>query len=248
MILHPAPRVREIYPHVYMFSFENQYDVNMHFLRYQEFYESPNPDFRNATFNLVDYMRWYSIDRTGAGGLGIFSYPNDWSGFNVPCWVFSKLFYDLGIPDENIYDRNMREAFEAIKAIEGDHVFYIVGCVELGAALEHELAHGLWYVSPDYQAEMRGAVAWLKHTHVEVYNALRHTLVTEGYCADVVEDEINAYIATGFSEALLAPIVATGCTDETLSLIKERFTEIFARYSKDAQLPWIIDRAQDTPS
>ena len=33
-------KIKEVRPYVFLFEFTDQYDMSMHFLRYQEFYES----------------------------------------------------------------------------------------------------------------------------------------------------------------------------------------------------------------
>lgn len=58
----------------------DSWDLAMTFLRMQEWYESPNPKFARKHFTLEEYMRWYQK----AYGNGAFTYPKDWTGFNVP--------------------------------------------------------------------------------------------------------------------------------------------------------------------
>lgn len=57
---------------------KDSWDLAMTFLRMQEWYESPK--FHHKHFTLEAYMRWYQK----AYGKGTFSYPKDWTGFNVP--------------------------------------------------------------------------------------------------------------------------------------------------------------------
>jgi len=41
-------------------QFDDEYDLALHFLRAQEFYESPNEKFRGQPFNIWDYIKWHS--------------------------------------------------------------------------------------------------------------------------------------------------------------------------------------------
>src|SRR5690348_11995408 len=93
---------------VYLLVFDNGYDLAMHFCRYQEFYESQNPDFNGKNFSMFDFMRWYSLENKTRSNKDFmcFTYPEDWAGFNIPSWVFTKLLV-MGIPDVNKYDQFM---------------------------------------------------------------------------------------------------------------------------------------------
>lgn len=44
---------------IYLLCFDDRYDCCMYFLRYQEYYESPNQKFYRKQFTIVSYMDWY---------------------------------------------------------------------------------------------------------------------------------------------------------------------------------------------
>jgi hypothetical protein len=67
-------------PHVYLFTFDSQYDLCMSFVRMQEFYESDSNKFRGKYFTLEKYMDYWSKKF----GNGVFTYTKDWNGFNLP--------------------------------------------------------------------------------------------------------------------------------------------------------------------
>ena len=113
-------QLKEILPHVYHVRFESRYQLAMHFLRAQEYYESPK--YRGKLFTLVDFMEWYS----GEYGEGAFTYPLDWSGFNCPDWVLAAIYEDE-LEDENKYDRRMRELYFGIPEANADATFYLIG-------------------------------------------------------------------------------------------------------------------------
>ena len=58
--------------------YADQRTLALAFVRMQEFYESPR--FCGRVFTLEEFSTWYSQ----ACGHGEFTYPEDWSGFNVP--------------------------------------------------------------------------------------------------------------------------------------------------------------------
>src|ERR1019366_973309 len=102
--------IKEIKSNIFLVKFKLQYDLCLTFLRYQEFYESPNKRFRNHSFTIIDFMSWYS----SAFGNGIFTYPNDWNGFNFPDYIVPAVI-SAGIPDKNIYDETILNIYSVCK-------------------------------------------------------------------------------------------------------------------------------------
>jgi hypothetical protein len=187
-----------LFDRVYRMHFKCRYDLNMTFLRYQEFYESPNGKFYGSKFTIVEYMEWYTKehdpdDRT-------FTYPKDWSGFNIPVPVI-KSVHDKGIDDPNHYDRLMMRIYKRIVKECGDDNAYLIGTYEnkdnkkeSTSTLRHELAHALYSINAKYKAAVDEALdAMPKGLWKEMTAVLRH----EGYNAGVFHDELQAYIATG---------------------------------------------------
>src|SRR5260221_11581605 len=113
--------IKEVRPRIFLFEFSNHYDMCMHFLRYQEFYESSSPRFRGKSFELLDFMKWYTYKYGG----GSFSYPNDWNGFNIPGDIIQKV-NSLGINDRNIYDYEMMMAWNKCNTEANGEKFYII--------------------------------------------------------------------------------------------------------------------------
>lgn len=208
-------RFRELIPHVYHLDFDNQYDLAMNFLRYQEYYEGL--EFHKKIFTLVDYMEWYSKTqcdwKTKKKGPGrMFSYAADWSGFNIPRWALEEVFPK--IEDWNKYDDFMHTVFNLIKEKEGDRVFYLIGTYAGGASakdpegeaiLDHEVAHALFTVDRDYRiAVYRLLTLWDSepgHKGEELESA-KEVLKLMGYHKTTVVDEIHAYCATGLCDDL----------------------------------------------
>lgn len=186
--------IKEVKPRIFLFEFSNNYDMCMHFLRYQEFYESASPKFRGKEFTIFDFMKWYSAKYGG----GSFTYPNDWNGFNIPGDLIFNMWNQHLIPDKNIYDFAMYMAWKDCYAKYGDAKFYIIGVVRGNNALSHEIAHGLFYLNSEYNKEMKALVKGLDPS---IRKTINEGLKKLGYTPKVYVDETQAYMSTGLSEA-----------------------------------------------
>ncbi len=200
-------RLETLYPGIFHLRFANAYDCAMHFVRYQENYESPV--WRDKVFTLVEYMDWYAKtqsenweNKTTAQRekFEMFSYPSDWGGFNVPSYVFDRL--DLHtIPDINTYDEFMQSVVGLIRSTGVDK-FYLIGTTdgpESDGYLDHEISHGLIYTNEPYRL---AAEALLEAVDFTVVTRITDGLLSGGYCEEVMVDECIAYLATGLSTEL----------------------------------------------
>lgn len=212
--------LQEIRPQIFLMSFKNRYDLAMYFLRYQEFYESPSPTYRGQAFEILDFMRWYSLEY----GNGVFTYPDDWAGFNISGNIIKQV-WDLGITDRNKYDYEMWQIYQKCQEqTKGD--FYLIGTAsdekENVITLEHEVAHGFFYTLPIYKEEMIKLVQALS---VELYDSLIAQLENSGYTSEVYVDEIQAYMATGL------PMYADdSALYKKLEKAQIPFTKLFKQY------------------
>jgi len=227
MLTHDKYRLQVVFDHVYLLQFEEQYDLNMHFLRLQEFYESTNPLFRGRHFKILDYMRWYSLERDGAKGY--FSYHDDWAGFNVPSHVFDEVYRKSTPPDINDYDVTMTEIYETLLRREGDDKFYVIGSVDLGQVFDHEVAHALYYTSEEYKSEQLRNITMLPDAAV---TGLRETLIKEGYIPQVIEDEIQAYLSTGIGGSIQTRLFDLGYeTERKLKRFRKKFIDTYKKHN-----------------
>lgn len=166
----------------------------MHFLRLTEFYESSSDMYGQNIFEIVDYMDWY-YRKTGG-----FTYPDDYAGFNVPSSEFVKVFEENKITDPNRYDAFMYSVYKHIKCKENSNEeFYLIGILEGDTeTLEHELAHALFRIDPEYQKEMLELIEAIPKTEkAKLIKLLKEELL---YSDRVVPDEIQAYFSTGIKE------------------------------------------------
>jgi hypothetical protein len=166
-------------------------------MRLQEFYESPLPGIRGKYFSIEDFMDAY------AKAEGDFSYTSDWEAFNVPdvtIRAFVKVFYGHPMLEKE------RELFDKLAPLLGsDRKFYLVGMAgnEIGY-LQHELAHAYYYLFPEYKAMMKRLSRQFRYK-----KEIRKALMKNGYCAAVVADEVQAYLATGTKASNKADIEFT---------------------------------------
>jgi hypothetical protein len=200
-------QLETLYPGIFHLRFANAYDCAMHFLRYQENYESP--EWRDKVFTLVEFMDWYAKDQCkGWSNKGtaqrekfeMFSYPSDWGGFNVPSYVFDRLDYDT-IPDINMYDEFMQSVVGLIRST-GAEKFYLIGTTdgpESADYLDHEVSHGFYYTNESYRQAME---MLLEAADPTVVTRIEDCLLGNGYCEEVIVDEQIAYLATGLPTEL----------------------------------------------
>lgn len=185
-------KMNEVKPRIFYLDFKKQYDCNMMFLRYQEYYESPNPKFRGKSFNILDFMEWYSQKY----GAGAFTYAVDWAGFNIPGKVVKEV-WEKGIFDRTVYDYEMKMVYERCLEKYPDGKFYIIAGVGRGWAMKHEIAHGFFYTQPKYKKEMTKLV---KSLGKRFFKSMCNDLERIGYTPKVYIDECQAYLSTGFPE------------------------------------------------
>lgn len=218
-------KIKQIKPQIFLFEFTNQYNMNMHFLRYQEFYESPNPKFRNKSFTIFDFMEWQAKTE----GKGNFTYITAWSGFNIPSDVMSKclnFIYDSNLayqnPDYNKYDQNMKAAYEKCAKLSKQNNFYIIGCLKGNErTLQHEIAHGLFYLNSEYKKE---ATKLVKALPKRIRTSMQKMLAKNGYTKQVFIDEINAYFSTDTKGDLINRGIKANNKDDA-------FKELFKKYN-----------------
>lgn len=179
-------KIKEIVSDVFAVVVPDNYERAMLFLRVQEFYESPYKKIRQGRFSIWDYFSMYSKDM----GKGCFSYPSDFSGFNLPL-IVAKKCYELNDP-ETPYDVRMMEIVEKI-FVNGKRQ-YLVGVGSLSdSTFRHELAHALYYTNEEYRTEMDELTDSLSRSDFQKF---KMNLKQIGYFPGVFKDEIQAYMST----------------------------------------------------
>lgn len=169
--------VSEILRNVWFVSFLSKEDLSLSFLRFQEHYESPQ--FRDQIFSLEEFKSWYTAQN------GQFSYVEDWSGFNVPSYVF-KPFVDGKFDPLSPRETALLEVFKH-KA----QPFYVIATNDVSETLEHEICHALFYVDPGYREAVVALIDSRRDELSEVFAKMRDL----GYHEAVFTDEVHAYLS-----------------------------------------------------
>lgn len=156
---------------------DSQEELGLTFMRFQEHYESSNPSFKGKVFTQGQLKRWYS-EKYGAN-----NYQHTWIGFNFPSSVLipfkEGLFDPLTIEETRLLD---------LFRYRNDN-FYIIGA-QNNSVLRHELAHALYASNINYRQEIDNFIK----TNKKYLNKTVKYILNKGYCKEVLNDEIQAYI------------------------------------------------------
>jgi len=180
-------KLKEIYKGIFLVTIQDEYDLAMTFCRLQEFYESPFKQIRGKTFSMDEFQRLYAKKF----GNGIFTYPADWAGFNVPGDVLNKListtFTDWGTE----YDFIIEDIHSEILQKNQDRYYLIGAGPKDKDTINHEICHALYYLDKDYKFRVDYVVSEL---NIKLLNYFKSDLLDKGYSKGVLTDEINAYM------------------------------------------------------
>jgi hypothetical protein len=206
-------KTKEIRPNIFAVVVKDDYERAMLFCRVQEFYESPEPAFRDKKFSIWDYFRWYGKENSGC-----FSYPKDFVGFNLPL-VVAKKCYELN-ELETPYDCEMKAIVNEL--YKNGNRAYLIGVDSLkNSTFLHELAHALYYTDLDYKSEMDRITG---NTSEFNLSRFKKNLRDMGYCSGVFKDEIQAYMSTEISRK-----VAKGIKNK--KALHQKYKSVFKRYA-----------------
>jgi hypothetical protein len=182
----------EVYPKIFAVVIKDDKLRARVFMRYQEFYESDSDTFRGKGFKWTEFVNYYKQKTKN----DILSYHEDWTGYNLPCDSIESCI--SVIPDINFFDLIMFSIVDTIKSKVGNDKFYLIGIDQADgedkSLIEHELAHGLWFSSPQYKAAQLINIDELPDY---VDEPLRNKISGMGYGPNVIDDEIQAYLSTG---------------------------------------------------
>jgi hypothetical protein len=185
-------KIEEVRPNVFAVIVKDHYHRAMLFCRVQEYYESPNPQFRGKNFSIWDYIEWYSREHGD-----VFTYTFDWGGFNIPLNVAESCYSKLLKKGEfTPYDLEMNYIVKTIRGMVGNGKAYIIGAPTTeDETFEHEVCHGLYATNKEYKAlvdEITETIEW------QDYLKFEGNLLDMGYTASVIPDEIQAYLSTNY--------------------------------------------------
>lgn len=165
---------------------DSQDELGLTFMRFQEHYESANPLFKGNVFTQGQLKRWYS-ETYGAN-----NYHTTWVGFNLPSFIL-KPFKDGLFDPLTIEEQRLLDLFKY-----RNDIFYIIGA-QNNSVLRHELAHALYASNPKYKLEID---SFLKKNQKKLKDTNNYIL-EKGYCKEVLNDEIQAYITDNDDNELI---------------------------------------------
>jgi hypothetical protein len=156
--------------------------------RAQEFYECNSEKLRNKFFTFEEFIDHYTDEH------GEFFYFEYWSGFNIPGPVLEDFFSTF---DLTVREKALRKATLKFK----DKLYYVISTRETDkVTLDHELIHAHYYLNPAYKQEVD---VLIRHMDKNLKKSITKELKEWGYVTHVINDEINAYMATSSHKYLI---------------------------------------------
>ena len=213
--------VKEVAPRIYCAIIDDDYDRAMLFCRYQEYYESPYKNFRGKRFTWMEYMRFYK----NAWKKRTFTYPDDWSGYNIPSNVMDKsnnIFYkdsEYDVVMNDIYFYCSTDSQNKNNGTRCD--WYLIGASSKDkGTTNHEIAHGLYFTNKEYKKNVTNLIKNIKPIH---YEKLNKKLIKMGYVDDkkIIDDEIQAFMSTG---------LYNGMETKELKVYEKEFRKNFKKF------------------
>lgn len=188
--------VKPLYSKIFCVTVDDDYDRAMLFCRYQEFYESPHKKFRGKYFTWPEYMRFYK----DSWKKDTFTYPIDWSGYNIPSTAVQKGIdafnketeYDVIMNDIYFFCENYPLRFNKPRTD-----WYLIGASSKDLkTMDHEIAHGLYSTNKSYKLGMNKLVDSLP---TKIKEKVFSKLIKMGYANDkkILYDEAQAFLSTG---------------------------------------------------
>lgn len=213
----------EITPEIFLFRYSAQRDMTRTFLRFQEYYESP--EFQGKIFSLAEYKRWYRTTTPS----GKFTYFADWGGYNFPSEVL-KPFFD---GDFKYQTAREKVVVNFLRPYAGKS-FSVIGVYgdrkslehpgETLSNLTHEIAHAFYHWSAEYRKQVDAVVASVDSNAIK---ALERHLIEIGYASDpeVLKDEYQAYLIANIENFVFEGVVGL----EPYKFAMTKLSEIYLR-------------------
>jgi hypothetical protein len=217
-------KIEEVRPNVFAVIVKDHYHRAMLFCRVQEYYESPNPEFRGKNFSIWDYIEWYSRRNND-----VFTYTFDWGGFNIPlktAWDCYEKLKENETPYDNVMDEIIRtiEMTMFNKKNTRNWNAYIIGADSTESdTFEHEICHGLYATNKGYRELVDEVTIAIP---LKDYQTFRKNLLRMGYNGIVIDDEIQAYLSTNYEYSKFSKGVSRKLCKE----LHKQYNLIFKKY------------------
>lgn len=175
-------KITEISPRTYFVDFETRQELLKTFIRFQEYYESP--EFKGKFFTVEEYSKWY----IKAYKKEEFTYYDDWSGCNVPSYIFE----DFRSGKMNPLSKREKELLN--KLPQDGKAFYVIGAFQGGRedVIKHEKCHALYFTNTEYKKEVNQALDKYNIENIKEY------IKKLGYHESVLLDEVHAYVSASY--------------------------------------------------
>ena len=218
-------KIEEVRPNVFAVIVKDHYHRAMLFCRVQEYYESPNPDFRGKNFSIWDYIEWYSREHGD-----VFTYTFDWGGFNIPlktAWDCYEKLKGYETPYDVAMDTIIRtiesRTFNEKKNTRNWNAYIIGAPTTEDETFEHEVCHGLYATNKEYKGlvdEITETIEW------QDYLKFEGNLLDMGYTASVIPDEIQAYLSTNYEYSKFSK----GVSKKKCKEFHKQYKKVFEQY------------------
>lgn len=182
----------EVQNGIYLLKIKDIWIRAMLFMRIQEYYESPSDKFVRKAFEIEDYINWYKKDFKKSD---IFTYGDDWSGFNIPSYIIDDCFKTIKNPTD--YDKMFFSIVDTIHTKCIDKYYLIGASIDSDSVLDHEICHALYYLNSEYKQKMNQMIDQIPEKSRKL---IRDILLNMGYNEMVLKDEIQAYLCTNDRE------------------------------------------------
>jgi hypothetical protein len=216
--------IEEVRPNVFAVIVKDHYHRAMLFCRVQEYYESPNPEFRGKNFSIWDYIEWYSREHRD-----VFTYTFDWGGFNIPlktAWDCYEKLREYESPYDEVMDKIVRtiEMVMFNKKNTRNWNGYIIGADSMDSdTFEHEICHGLYATNKEYKLLVDEVTETIS---TKDYITFKNNLIKMGYTDGVIDDEIQAYLSTNYEYTKFSK----GVSKKVCKQLYKQYKAIFNRY------------------
>ncbi len=217
-------KIEEVRPNVFAVIVKDHYHRAMLFCRVQEYYESPNPQFRGKNFSIWDYIEWYSREHND-----VFTYTFDWGGFNIPLKTAWDCYEKLRV-SETPYDGVMDVIIRTIEMMMFNKKntrnwnAYIIGAPTTeDDTFEHEVCHGLYATNKEYKALVDEITLTIP---TKDYIKFKSNLIKMGYTDSVIDDEIQAYLSTNYEYTKFSK----GVSKKVCKQLHKEYQKVFNKY------------------
>ena len=227
-------KIKRITDNIFLIVVPDDYERSMLFLRVQEYSESPNRKFRGKSFDLMDFIKWYTLQNKDK----CFSYGDDWVGFNTSYLNAVQCYKKLPFKYVTKYDFIMLDILREISHKIGSSNLssknvYMIGTGSAdpkNVTTQHEIFHAYYFTSSLYRKKVKEAIHNCIPKHI--YDRLRSNLVQMGYLNQnyTIHNEMQAYLR---GKDWNHPGLSTKISKGTLNQIHKCFSNHLEKYFED---------------